>query len=32
MKYLRGVQGQKSWKHDFKISGDLKGSLSWLTF
>ena len=30
------VQGQKSWKHDFEIAGDPKGSLSesnlWLGF
>ena len=27
-----GVQGQKSWKHDFEIAGDPKGSLSGSTF
>ena len=25
---LRWVQGQKSWKHDFEITGDPKGSPS----
>ena len=27
-----GVQDQKSWKHDFEIAGDPKGSLSGSTF
>ena len=28
----RGVQGQKSWKHDFEITGDPKGPPSGSTF
>ena len=27
-----GVQGQKSWKHDFEITGDPKGPTSGSTF
>ena len=27
-----GVQGQKSWKHDFEITGDPKGPPSRSTF
>ena len=27
-----GVQGQESLKHDFEITGDPKGPLSWSTF
>ena len=34
MSWLRGegVQGQKSWKHDFEITGDPKGLPSGSTF
>ena len=27
-----GVQGLKSWKHDFEITGDPKGPPIWTTF
>ena len=30
--HLRGVQGQKSLKHDFEITGDPKGPPSGSTF